>query len=391
MPAHPPSAILHPRRLLVRGVNWIGDAVMTTPALQRLRQALPGAHIALLTHARLADLWQHHPSLDATIPVMPGENPWSIARRLRALDFDAALVLPNSPRSTLEVWLARIPRRIGYAQPWRNWLLTQPLPPRPGHRRMRKRSPAEINRLIQATAPHSQPPPPDPGAPSPHQIHDYLHLAAALGASPEPLPPKLELTPDELERAKATLLSRLPQNSLNHTHATPSILLGLNPGAEYGPAKRWPAERYAAVAREISRRIGSSIWLAFGAAGDQALCQEIAQRAGGCVLDLAGQTSLRELMALLKLCRLLLTNDTGPMHLAAALGTPVVVPFGSTSPELTGPGLPGDLRHHLLKSVAPCSPCFRRACPIDFRCMTSITVEHVVAAVSTALPLNLPS
>ena len=96
---------------------------------------------------------------------------------------------------------------------------------------------------------------------------------------------------------------------------------------------------------------------------------------------MAGQTTLRELMSLLKLCRVLLTNDSGPMHVAAALGTPVVVPFGSTSPELTGPGLPGDLRHRLLKSDAPCSPCFLRECPIDFRCMNGIPVERVVEAV----------
>ena len=98
-------------------------------------------------------------------------------------------------------------------------------------------------------------------------------------------------------------------------------------------------------------------------------------------LDLAGKTGLRELMALLKLCRVLLTNDTGPMHVAAALGTPVVVPFGSTSPELTGPGLPNDPRHRLLTAGAPCSPCFRRTCPIDFRCLTGLSVERVVEAV----------
>jgi heptosyltransferase-2 len=101
--------------------------------------------------------------------------------------------------------------------------------------------------------------------------------------------------------------------------------------------------------------------------------------------NLAGQTSLRDLMSLLKLCRVLLTNDTGPMHVAAALGTPVVVPFGSTSPELTGPGLPGDVRHRLLKSDAPCSPCFLRKCPIDFRCLTGISVERVVEAVLEAI------
>ena len=114
------------------------------------------------------------------------------------------------------------------------------------------------------------------------------------------------------------------------------------------------------------------------------LCEQIAGLAGDNVLNLAGKTSLRELMALLKLCRVLLTNDSGPMHVAAALGTPVVVPFGSTSPELTGPGLPGDSRHYLLKSDAPCSPCFRRVCPIDLRCMTGISIPSVVDAVLRA-------
>src|ERR1017187_1524015 len=134
-----PSADPSLRRIIVRGVNWLGDAVMTTPALQRLREALPDAHIALLTHEKLADLWQHHPSLNSIITFSPGESPWSVARRLRAENFQAALVLPNSPRSALEVWLARIPQRIGYARPWRNRLLTQPLAPRPGQMRMPKR------------------------------------------------------------------------------------------------------------------------------------------------------------------------------------------------------------------------------------------------------------
>src|SRR5262249_22823916 len=131
--------------------------------------------------------------------------------------------------------------------------------------------------------------------------------------------------------------------------------------------------------------IGPAIWLAFGLSSDAKLCDHIAHLAGGAVLNLAGKTSLRELMALLKLCRVLLTNDSGPMHLASALGTTVIVPFGSTSPELTGPGLPGDTRHRLLQSGAPCSPCFRPTCPIDLRCLTSIRPDHVLQAVLQAI------
>jgi heptosyltransferase-2 len=160
-------------------------------------------------------------------------------------------------------------------------------------------------------------------------------------------------------------------------------VFGLNPGAEYGPAKRWPVERFIAAAKAIQQRT-NCIWLLVGGKNDAAITNRIEsalRTPQSATFNLAGKTCLSELMALLKLCRVLLTNDSGPMHVAAALGTPVVVPFGSTSPELTGPGLPGDPRHRLLKSDAPCSPCFLRECPIDFRCMNGISVERVVEAV----------
>jgi heptosyltransferase II len=380
-----PSADPSLRRILVRGVNWLGDAVMTTPALQRLREALPDAHITLLTHKKLAALWQHHPSLNATITFSSGESPWSVARRLRAENFQAALVLPNSPRSALEVWLARVPQRIGYARPWRTWMLTQPVAPRPGQLRMSKRSVGEIRRLVRLAAGGplhaAEDAPPRPA----HQIYDYLHLAAALGANPEPLPPRLEITSAEMRQAEEAFISEWRARANNTAAGKPLILLGLNPGAEYGPAKRWPAQSFAAVTHEVSRRMPNCLWLTFGGAGDRALCGDLAELTGDRVINLAGKTSLRELMALLKLCRVVLTNDSGPMHVAAALGTPVVVPFGSTSPELTGPGLPGDPRHQLLTAAAPCSPCFRRTCPIDFRCMTGIGPERVVEAVCRAI------
>ena len=380
-----PDATRRRGRILVRGVNWLGDAVMTTPALQRLREAQPEAHLALLTHQKLADLWQRHPSLDEILTFSSGESPWSVAGRLRAQAFDAALVLPNSPRSALEVWLARIPRRIGYARPWRNWLLTQAVASRPGHVRMPKRSVSEVNRLIRlppTRAATLSGQPPDPAA---HQIHDYLYIAATFGAKPEPLPPTLEIPAVEMRQAEDALLSDARTKLPGADPASPLVFLGLNPGAEYGPAKRWPAANFAAVVREVSRRRRNCLWLAVGSQGDRDLCEEVARLAGAGVLNLAGRTSLRQLMALLKLCRVVLTNDTGPMHVAAALGAPVVVPFGSTSPELTGPGLPGDAKHHLLRSAVPCAPCFRRVCPIDFRCMAGISTERVIAAIDTAL------
>jgi heptosyltransferase-2 len=354
----------------VRGVNWLGDAVMTTPALQRLRERLPDAEITLLTHEKLSGLWENHPALNAVITFGTVESLRSIARRLRDLSFEMAIILPNSPRSALEAWLARIPQRVGYAWSWRNLFLTQAIPARPDRVKMRKRSIHEIKKLTLSGRQEGQ-----RINPASHQIHEYLHLAAALGANPEPVAPELKVTAGEVKEAEEKILPVIARK-LPGISGTP-ILLGLNPGAEYGPAKRWAAENFAAVIREVTRRQSNCVWIAFGGPNDARVCQNIERAAAGKILNLAGKTSLRELMASLKLCRLLLTNDSGPMHVAAALGTPVVVPFGSTSPELTGPGFPGDAGHRLLKSGAPCAPCFRRVCPIDFRCMTGITPNTV--------------
>ena len=198
-----------------------------------------------------------------------------------------------------------------------------------------------------------------------------------MGANPEPLAPQLFVAPEEVEAAKIKFgLEKMT-----------SPVFGLNPGAEYGPAKRWPVERFIAAAQEVQTRT-NCVWLIFGGQNDTGVADKIQSAIGNrqsALLNLAGKTSLRELMSLLKRCRVLLTNDSGPMHVAAALGTPVVVPFGSTSPELTGPGLPGDSRNRLLKSDAPCSPCFLRECPIDFRCLNGISVERVVQAAVEAV------
>ena len=367
-------------RILIRGVNWLGDAVMTTPALLRLREKFPDSHITLLTPEKLKDLWTGHPAVNETISVVPGEGVFSVGKKLRVGKFDVALVLPHSPRSALETWLARIPQRIGYARPWRNWFLTQPVRPRAGTVKMRKRSVGEIQQLVGAdvnrrTIPETRAF--TSAATNSHQIHEYLHLAALLGVNPEPLAPQLFASPQEVGAVKMKFgLEQITQP-----------LFGLNPGAEYGPAKRWPIERFIASAKEIQQRT-NCVWLIFGGRNDAAVAGQIESAIGNrqsAIFNLASKTSLRELMSLLKLCRVLLTNDSGPMHVAAALGTPVVIPFGSTSPELTGPGLPGDSRHRLLKSDAPCSPCFLRECPIDFRCMTGITVERVVEAVFEAI------
>ncbi|MBM3877650.1 MAG: lipopolysaccharide heptosyltransferase II [Verrucomicrobia bacterium] len=380
----------HPRRLLVRGVNWLGDAVMTTPALLRLREALPDSRITLLTHEKLADLWTHHPALDATLTYGAKDSVLSVAKKLRDGAFDAALLFPNSVRAALEVSLARIPRRIGYAGGGRSFLLTQPVPRRPDVPMMKKRTAAEIQSLVTggrgasglaASGGHIE---------QAHHIHHYLHLAGTLGARTEPLAPKLEVLPGETSSAVARFCC-------DSTSDLDAPLFALVPGAEYGPAKRWPVDHFAEAAVEIHRRTNCR-WVLLGGKADAAICAHIADKAlrvagtpsrmqspGTVFTNLAGRTSLRELCALLRACRVVLANDTGPMHLAAAVGTPVVALFGSTSPDLTAPGLPGDPRHQLLRARAACSPCFLRECPIDFRCMTGIPVARVVEAVMSAI------
>src|SRR5476649_963501 len=137
-------------RILVRGTNWLGDAVMTTPALLRLREKFPDAHIALLTPEKLRDLWLHHPAVNEPISFASGKNVFAAGRKLRAGKFDLALVLPNSPRSAIEVWIAGIPQRIGYARPWRNLFLTQTVEPRADAVKMQKRTTEEIRQLVAA-------------------------------------------------------------------------------------------------------------------------------------------------------------------------------------------------------------------------------------------------
>lgn len=361
----------------MRGVNWLGDAVMSTPALLRLRERFPAARIALLTPAKLAGLWTGHPALDEVIPFAADEGVLGIGRKLRAQNFDLALVLPNSPRSALESWFACIPRRVGYRRSWRNWFLTDLVADRSGAVVMHKRTPDEIRRLLAGPGGAGVNPLPALRDPAAHHVQQYLHLAAALGANPAPLAPALGVSDAEVSAVA---------NKFELSAGT--RWLALNPGAEYGPAKRWPAERFSAAAREIQKHAGNVGWIILGGAGDVSLAATIASATGlppTALRNLAGRTSLRELCAVLKLSHVLLTNDTGPMHVGAAVGTPVVALFGSTSPELTGPGLPGETRHALLRGAAVCAPCYLRTCPVDFRCLKGIAVETVVAAVQRFL------
>ncbi|MCP5525330.1 MAG: lipopolysaccharide heptosyltransferase II [Verrucomicrobiales bacterium] len=376
MMASPPP----PARILIRGVNWLGDAVMTTPALLRLREAFPAAHIAMLTPEKLADLWVHHPAVDAIHAFARQETIRHVASALRPEGFDAAIAFPNSTRSALELWWARIPMRVGYGGRGRFWLLSHTVRRRNGWTPMRKLSVRTVHRLNRGSRTEARRDDYPAGA---HHLRDYLDLVAVLGASSEPLPPRLGVSPAEIRQARERF--RLAPD--NHRCGP---LVGINAGAEYGPAKRWPPDRFIEAAAWVHQRIPCR-WVVLGGAADRSLSRWLALKlaqaiapkgveTGGSqesVIHLAGQTSLRELCAVLSMCRALLTNDTGPMHVAAAVGARVVVPFGSTSPALTAPGLPGDVRHRLLLGRASCAPCFRRECPVDLDCLRSVTPEAV--------------
>jgi heptosyltransferase-2 len=314
-------SVLKPFRILIRSSNWLGDAVMSSEAVRRIKYGRPDCILTVLTQSKLADFWRLLPEVDEVLTINPRDSVVRTASRIRGR-FEVAILLPNSPRAAIEAWLAGIPRRVGYSRRWRDGFL---------------------NQLV-----------PEPKGPRPlsHQKHHYLRIAQRIGAD---------------------LTKTLPEAV--HWKSEPG-LAGLCPGAEYGPAKRWP--EYGVAACQLSERLGLR-WLIFGTAKERSISEKIAKRLGTYATDLTGRTTLSELITQLQRCAVLLTNDTGTMHLAAFLGVPTVSIFGSTEPQLTGPIGNGHtvLRHHV-----ECSPCFLRECPLDFRCMKAVTVEEVVRAVA---------
>lgn len=323
----------NPFRILIRSTNWLGDAVMTIPAVRAFKRGRPDAHVTVLTPAKLADLWKSVDEVDDVLPIETGEGTFAVAAKLRG-KFDVAVVLPNSLRTALELWLAGIPRRVGYAGHHRRWLLNQIF----REKKSKKKAKAEGPK---------------------HQVYHYLSLAEFCGAD----------VADALEvAAPPATAGGLPR-------------LGVVPGAEYGPAKRWLPERFAEVMRRIHEDTGAE-WRMFGVPKDREIADSILSQTGVSCTDLVGKTTLRELITELRQCDLLLTNDTGTMHLAASLGVPVVAIFGSTEPDLTGPL---GSAHTVLRKKVDCAPCFLRECPIDFRCMKAIEASEVVSAIKERL------
>ncbi len=334
--------------LLIRGTNWVGDAVMAVPAMKEIRRLFNRAHITLLVRPWVRDVYSAVDFIDTILEYdnegthrgWPGK--FRLATRLRQEKFDAAILLQNAFDAAALAWLARIPVRIGYARDWRSPLLTHAC------------------RI-------------DPALRSVHQVYYYLGILESMGllrtrAWDDPLyKPSTSIGVRGEDRAAARTM--LQQAGIT----SGSCIVGINPGAVYGSAKRWFSDRYSAVADALIENHGAQIVI-FGSAKELPIAEEIAAAMAHPALILAGRTTLGELMGLLSECRLLLTNDSGPMHLASALHVPQLAIFGSTSEIATGPL---DENSEVIKEPVDCNPCFLRECPIDFRCMKRISVDRV--------------
>ena len=341
-------------RVVVRGVNWVGDAVMTVPALRELRRLLPGARLTLATRPWAEGIFAGADFLDDLLVTRHDSGKASAAlreaREWRSRRFDLAVLLPNAFAPALIAALARVPLRLGYATQGRGPLLTHrvAVPEWRGSR---------------------------------HEVFYYLNLVAELGRSLHGTPPA---EPRELEPRLGVAGADLAEarRLLREGGARPGRpLVALCPGSTNSRAKRWPAERFAALADMLAERAGAEIVLV-GAAEESDITEEVARRMHARPVVLTGRTTLAQTAAVLKASDLLVTNDTGPAHVAAAVGCPVVVVFGPTEPRTTRPF---SATAEVVRRPPDCAPCMLRDCPIDHRCMTAVTPEDVFAGAARAL------
>lgn len=316
------------RRILVRSPNWLGDAVMAIPALQAWReQGDPERVFAVAAPENLQSFWQHIPGFDTVLVADP--NPAIAAANITPWNADAALILPNSPRTALEAFLAKIPCRIGFTGKWRKSLLT-----------------------------HTFDRPPQTGLPH-HQSLDPLDLLKSF-----------DLISESTKLPAPDIPSPEPSDRVD------SDYLLLCPGAEYGAAKRWPADRYANIANTLSKAHNLHVVLS-GGDNDRDVCRNIAGQLTVPNTNTTARTSLGEFLSLCAHTQLIVCNDSGAMHAASLFNTPGVALFGSTEPRWTGP-ISDSIA--VLQEDVPCSPCFLRECPIDFRCMNQLSEDRVLEA-----------
>jgi len=350
------------KRILIRGVNWIGDAVLTLPAIQSIRRSFPDSHIALLVKPWVSGLFKENRDIDEIILYDDCHRGISgrirLSRELRKKKFDTAILLQNAFDAALITWLAGIPKRIGYKRDGRGLLLTDAVSIKP-----------EI--LEQ------------------HQVHYYLDLLNSAGIKTSVTEPYISISETERTWARNHLSSCFSDST------TP--LIGINPGAAYGSAKRWLPERFAELIIKIFTEINGRV-IIFGNESETEIANEIITEINRLKIKLkienyrsrlllmSGKTDLRELASLISECDAFITNDSGPMHMASALLVPVIAIFGSTSPVKTGPF--GHI-HKIISADISCSPCMKRVCPEEhLKCMTEITAGEIFIALKEVLPVN---
>lgn len=341
-----------PKNILIRMPNWLGDLVMATPIIHDIRQKWPQASITAMCQAHVGTLLECDPNLNE---VYRFEKPsgWlhrsqhlDIVDTLRRGEYDLGILLPNSFSSAWWFWRGHVANRIGFACNCRSLLLNKAVP-------------FPQNKEKQ------------------HLVLTYKALLEPMGISVSSTPPVLYVSNGEKIAAQHLLKS-------NGCDIHSQILIGINPGAAFGSAKCWLPDRFRAVTEKLLQDPRLMVAF-FGDAAGAPLVNEICYGFNSRVINFAGKTTIRELMALIESCSVLLTNDSGPMHIAAALKVPLVALFGSTSDVRTGPYGERNVIHKHVE----CSPCYKRICPIDFRCMKRIEVEEVYQAILRKIPSQL--
>ena len=334
-------------KILIRGTNWIGDAILTLPAVNSIRATYPQAHIGMLVKPWVADIYRIFAAVDEVIIY---ENKFDtplgvfrLARILKEKNFDAAILLQNAIEAAIISLAARISLRAGYDSDARGLLLT--------HRVHRTEEIKEV-----------------------HQIDYYLKMVKALGCVPVDREMHLEVKINPLDAQD--ILRKFILD-------TEKTIIGIAPGATYGPAKRWLPDRFAALADKLNEHLASQV-IILGGKADLEVAQEVQRLAQTKIINLAGKTTLRESIYLISQCHLFISNDSGLMHIAGALNIPTVAIFGSTNPVTTSPV--GNKSIIVRKEVS-CSPCLKETCPTDFRCMKQISVEDVFTAAQNLMRL----
>jgi len=337
------------RSILVRGTNWIGDCVCSLPALRVIRQSFPSAKITLMVKPWVAGIYQPSKLIDYLLTYdRRGEYKgakgfFTAVRRLKEGGYELAILFQNAFEAAALSFLARVPHRWGYATDGRGFLLTRALP---------------VNRETLSR----------------HHVYYYLELLRGLGIADE-APPQMELLVDEGVRER---MKRL----LSHSGVDwEKPLVGINPGAAFGTAKRWLPERFAEVADRLMQSVGCPV-VVVGSARERGIAREMTSSMKRPPIVLTGETTLQELIAVISLSKLFISNDSGPMHLAAALRVPTIGIFGPTDERITSPWGKG---HTVVSRQLDCRPCQLADCPTDHQCMRGITAEEVYSVAQQKL------